>query len=150
MELLCLKVNLTRLLRKPASTRDPFSDSPYTAAISQGVIRLIEKGVVTRLKKKWWEEERGGGSCKDVGGASSDQMGVAALAGLYMMLIAGIVAATIIAVCEFTWRKQKLAVDENVSLHLLLPCIETYGYFSDLYLAGDAGSFEICYQSFCG
>merc|ERR1719486_1470584 len=48
-------------------------DSPYTAAISQGVIRLIEKGVVTRLKKKWWEEERGGGSCKDVGGASSDQ-----------------------------------------------------------------------------
>merc|ERR1711953_1489125 len=61
-------------------------DSPYTAAISQGVIKLIETGVVTRLKKKWWEEERGGGSCKDVGGASSDQMGVAALAGLYMML----------------------------------------------------------------
>ena len=41
-----------------------FSDSPYTAAISQGVIRLIEKGVVARLKKKWWEEQRGGGSCK--------------------------------------------------------------------------------------
>ena len=79
------------------------------------MIRLIEKGVVTRLKKKWWEEERGGGSCKDVGGASSDQMGVAALAGLYMMLIAGIAFAAIIAVCEFTWRKRKLAVDENVS-----------------------------------
>ena len=78
------------------------------------MIRLIEKGVVTRLKKKWWEEERGGGSCKDVGGASSDQMGVAALAGLYMMLIAGIAFAAIIAVCEFTWRKRKLAVDENV------------------------------------
>ena len=70
---------------------------------------------MTRLKKKWWEEERGGGSCKDVGGASSDQMGVAALAGLYMMLIAGIAFAAIIAVCEFTWRKRKLAVDENVS-----------------------------------
>ena len=40
------------------------SDSPYTAAISQGVIRLIKKGVVARLKKKWWEEQRGGGSCK--------------------------------------------------------------------------------------
>ena len=41
-----------------------FTASPYTAAISQGVIRLIEKGVVARLKKKWWEEQRGGGSCK--------------------------------------------------------------------------------------
>ena len=113
MELLCLKVSLTR--SGPDSERGTISDSPYTAAISQGVIRLIEKGVVTRLKKKWWEEERGGGSCKDVGGASSDQMGVAALAGLYMMLIAGIAFAAIIAVCEFTWRKRKLAVDENVS-----------------------------------
>ena len=123
-------------------------DSPYTAAISQGVIRLIEKGVLARLKKKWWEEQRGGGSCtvrgrnvnplfssdncpiffirhnmsqiymemfQDAGGASGDQMSVAALAGLYMMLIAGIAFAAIIAICEFTWRKRKLAVDENVS-----------------------------------
>jgi len=92
-------------------------DSPYTQAISQGVIRLIEKGIVTRLKKKWWEEMRGGGACKALGGGSSDQMSVAALAGLYMMLIAGIVIAAMIAVCEFTWRKRKLAVDENVSCY---------------------------------
>lgn len=37
-------------------------------------------------------------------------------AGLYMMLIAGIAFAAIIAICEFTWRKRKLAVDENVSV----------------------------------
>ena len=42
-------------------------------------------------------------------------MSVGALAGLYMMLIAGIAFAAIIAICEFTWRKRKLAVDENVS-----------------------------------
>ena len=42
-------------------------------------------------------------------------MSVAALAGLYMMLIAGMVVAAMIAICEFTWRKRKLAVDENVS-----------------------------------
>ena len=52
---------------------------------------------------------------QDAGGASGDQMSVAALAGLYMMLIAGIAFAAIIAICEFTWRKRKLAVDENVS-----------------------------------
>jgi len=41
---------------------------------------------------------------------------VAALAGLYMMLIVGLVFAAIVAVCEFTWRKRKLAVDENTSV----------------------------------
>jgi len=93
-------------------------DSPYSAAISQGVIRLIEKGVVARLKKKWWEEQRGGGSCGGAGAGSGDQMSVGALAGLYMMLIAGIAFAAIIAICEFTWRKRKLAVDENTSIWL--------------------------------
>merc|ERR1719300_1874825 len=91
-------------------------DSPYTAAISQGVIRLLEKGVLANLKKKWWEKERGGGMCKEQGGASGDKMSVDALAGLYMMLIAGIAFACLIAICEFTWRKRKLAVDENTSI----------------------------------
>ena len=53
------------------------------------------------------------------GAGSGDQMSVGALAGLYMMLIAGIAFAAIIAICEFTWRKRKLAVDENVSLMML-------------------------------
>jgi len=35
-----------------------------------------------------------------------------------MMLIAGIAFAAIIAICEFTWRKRKLAVDENTSIWL--------------------------------
>jgi len=45
-------------------------------------------------------------------------MSVDALAGLYMMLIAGIAFACLIAICEFTWRKRKLAVDENTSIWL--------------------------------
>lgn len=76
---------------------------------------------------------------QDAGGASGDQMSVAALAGLYMMLIAGIAFAAIIAICEFTWRKRKLAVDENVSLRVLdmneyryverLSCLRSSFYF---------------------
>lgn len=42
-------------------------------------------------------------------------MGVAALAGLFMMLVGGMVIVAMVAICEFTWRKRKLAVDENVS-----------------------------------
>jgi hypothetical protein len=52
---------------------------------------------------------------QEAAGGGGDQMSVAALAGLYMMLIAGMVVAAMIAICEFTWRKRKLAVDENVS-----------------------------------
>lgn len=91
-------------------------DSPYTSAISQGVIKLIETGKVLEIKKKWWEKERGGGACDEKGGASGDQMGVEALAGLYAMLIGGMLIAAMVAVCEFAWRKRKLAVDENTSV----------------------------------
>jgi hypothetical protein len=41
-------------------------------------------------------------------------MGVAALAGLFMMLVGGMLIASMIAVCEFTWRRRKQALDENV------------------------------------
>jgi len=89
-------------------------DSPYSAEISQGVIQLIETGEVSKLKAKWWEI-KGDDACKNTEG-SSDQMGVGALAGLFMMLVSGMVVASIIAVCEFTWRRRKLAVDEDASV----------------------------------
>ena len=52
-------------------------------------------------------------------------MGVEALAGLYAMLIGGMFLAAMVAVCEFAWRKRKLAVDENVSCLLPL-CWQAY------------------------
>lgn len=76
------------------------------------------QGEVTRIKKKWWEVT-GEGACSDVAGGG-DQMSVAALAGLFMMLIGGMVIASMIAVCEFTWRRRKLAVDENVRVDVAL------------------------------
>ena len=77
---------------------------------------LCQDGTVdfTRLKKKWWEQMRGGGACKGLAGASA-QMSVGALAGLFMMVILGRIVSGLIAVCEFTWRKRKLAVDDDVS-----------------------------------
>jgi len=90
-------------------------DSPYTAAISQGVIKLIETGEVKRIKERWWKVT-GDDSCHEQAGAGGDQMGVEALAGLYAMLIAGMLIAALVAMCEFAWRKRKLAVDENTSV----------------------------------
>ena len=76
------------------------------------------QGEVNRIKKKWWEVT-GEGACPTMAGGG-DQMSVAALAGLFMMLIGGMPIACMIAVCEFTWRRRKLAVDENVSVDVAL------------------------------
>ena len=35
-----------------------FAGSPYTKAISDGILQLQEKGVLTKLYNKWWKEER--------------------------------------------------------------------------------------------
>jgi len=40
-----------------------FLDSPYTGAISAGILRLQEKGILQDLKRKWWKEMHGGGQC---------------------------------------------------------------------------------------
>ena len=40
-----------------------FSDSPYTRAVSAGVLSLQEKGILQKLKTKWWKEMHGGGNC---------------------------------------------------------------------------------------
>ena len=39
------------------------SDSPYTKAISAGILKLQEDGILQQLKTKWWKEMHGGGMC---------------------------------------------------------------------------------------
>ena len=94
-------------------------DSPYTAAISAGVLSLQEDGILKELKIKWWEKERGGGSCKAEGSGSSSQLSLANLGGVFIVLVGGMFISIIIAVFEFSWKRRKLLVDENVSLILI-------------------------------
>jgi len=91
-------------------------ESPYLAAISNGVLRLQEKGVLQELKTKWWKKERGGGSCSSDGGGSSSQLNLASLGGVFIVLIGGMIISIFIAVLEFIWKQRKLAVDENESV----------------------------------
>merc|ERR1719402_2117100 len=62
-------------------------DSPYTSAISQGVIKLIETGKVLEIKKKWWEKERGGGQCSVPTGSGNAQLSLAQLGGVFIVLV---------------------------------------------------------------
>lgn len=40
------------------------TDYKYYHALSEGVLRLQELGVLDKLHTKWWKAKRGGGACQ--------------------------------------------------------------------------------------
>ncbi|CAH2047173.1 unnamed protein product, partial [Iphiclides podalirius] len=92
-------------------------NSPYRTAISGAVLKLQEEGKLHILKTKWWKEKRGGGSCRDETSKSSstaNELGLANVGGVFVVLMGGMGVACVIAVCEFVWKSRKVAVDERV------------------------------------
>ncbi|XP_048485517.1 glutamate receptor ionotropic, kainate 2 [Plutella xylostella] len=91
-------------------------NSPYRTAISGAVLKLQEEGKLHILKTKWWKEKRGGGSCRDDTSKSSstaNELGLANVGGVFVVLMGGMGVACVIAVCEFVWKSRKVAVDER-------------------------------------
>ncbi|XP_055710635.1 glutamate receptor ionotropic, kainate 2 isoform X2 [Phlebotomus papatasi] len=94
-------------------------NSPYRTAISGAVLKLQEEGKLHTLKTRWWTEKRGGGSCRDEQSKSSstaNELGLANVGGVFVVLMGGMGVACVIAVCEFVWKSRKVAVEERVSL----------------------------------
>merc|ERR1719259_1420242 len=79
--------------------------SPYTAAISAGTLALQEKGILQDLKRKWWKKMHGAGKCVSAasGDEASNQLGLANLGGVFIVLFGGMVMSCVIAVAEFMW-----------------------------------------------
>ena len=38
--------------------------TPYKALLDQAILKLMEQGVLHKLKVKWWKQKRGGGACQ--------------------------------------------------------------------------------------
>lgn len=116
-----------------------FADSPFRTAISGAILKLQEEGKLHILKTRWWKEKRGGGSCRvrffcfgrssgsfshcvvlfqdDTTKTSStaNELGLANVGGVFVVLMGGMGVACVIAVCEFVWKSRKVAVEERVS-----------------------------------
>ncbi|KAI5699759.1 hypothetical protein M8J75_008315 [Diaphorina citri] len=93
-------------------------NSPYRTALSGAVLKLQEEGRLHILKTKWWKEKRGGGSCRDDTSKSSsaaNELGLANVGGVFVVLMGGMGFACVIAVCEFIWKSRKVAVEERVN-----------------------------------
>jgi len=91
-------------------------NSPYSRAISAGVLKLQEKGKLKELKAKWWVKKSGEACDIEGAGGGSAQMDLGKLGGVFIVVIFGMVLACVIAVFEFAFLRRKLAVDENASL----------------------------------
>ncbi|XP_047363584.1 glutamate receptor ionotropic, kainate 2 isoform X12 [Vespa velutina] len=94
-------------------------NSPYRTAISGAILKLQEEGKLHLLKTRWWKEKRGGGSCRDDTSKSSsaaNELGLANVGGVFVVLMGGMGVACVIAVCEFVWKSRKVAIEERKSM----------------------------------
>eukprot|EP00096_Caligus_rogercresseyi_P011731 TRINITY_DN4718_c0_g1_i2.p1 TRINITY_DN4718_c0_g1~~TRINITY_DN4718_c0_g1_i2.p1 ORF type:complete len:296 (+),score=100.79 TRINITY_DN4718_c0_g1_i2:317-1204(+) len=92
-------------------------NSPYTRAITEGILSLQENGVLQRLKIKWWKEIKDESiDCGSGENSDSAQLGLPNLGGVFIVLLAGVIISCFIAVFEFTWKKRHLAASKEDSL----------------------------------
>ncbi|KFM59945.1 Glutamate receptor, ionotropic kainate 2, partial [Stegodyphus mimosarum] len=84
--------------------------SPYRTHISTEILKLQEEGVLHELKERWWKKE-----CKDdvKKPSSANELGLPSVGGVFVVLLAGLGMAAIIAVFEFIWRTKKIPRDER-------------------------------------
>ncbi|XP_050700937.1 glutamate receptor ionotropic, kainate 2-like isoform X2 [Eriocheir sinensis] len=93
--------------------------SPYRTLLNSAVLKLQEGGILHGLKRKWWKEKRGGGKCQDDESKSSskaNELGLNNVGGVFVVLLAGMGLASVVAVCEFIWKSRKLATEEHASV----------------------------------
>ncbi|XP_043279379.1 glutamate receptor ionotropic, kainate 2 isoform X2 [Venturia canescens] len=91
-------------------------NSPYRTAISGAILKLQEEGKLHILKTRWWKEKRGGGNCRDdnlKSGSTANELGLANVGGVFVVLMGGMGIACVMAVCEFVWKSRKVAVEER-------------------------------------
>ncbi|KAL5282977.1 hypothetical protein ACFFRR_005765 [Megaselia abdita] len=93
-------------------------NSPYRTAINGVILKLQEEGRLHILKTKWWKERRGGGSCRvDTSKSSSaaNELGLANVGGVFVVLMGGMGIACVIAVCEFLWKSRKVSIEDRLN-----------------------------------
>ncbi|CAL4124065.1 unnamed protein product, partial [Meganyctiphanes norvegica] len=93
--------------------------SPYRTAINAAVLQLQEKGTLQTLKTRWWKERRGGGKCRDDESSKSskaNELGLNNVGGVFVVLLAGMGLASVVAICEFVWKSRKLATQGQGSV----------------------------------
>ncbi|XP_031634004.1 glutamate receptor ionotropic, kainate 3-like isoform X2 [Contarinia nasturtii] len=73
---------------------------PYHPQLSEGILKLQEKGKLAELQKKWWKERKGGGACADdIDDGQAVPLEMANVAGVFYVLIVGTIFAICYGIC---------------------------------------------------
>jgi hypothetical protein len=62
------------------------------------------------LKDRWWKQKRGGGACSDDSkkGSAVNELSLANVGGVFVVLLGGLAFSILMALCEFMWRARKI------------------------------------------
>lgn len=97
--------------------------SPIRQALSEGILKLQEKGVLRVLYERWWKQKRDGGRCQESPSASATSMALSNVGGVFLVLLVVAVFSVLMCFCELYMHANKFSPD-------WVGCI-TRGMFAD-------------------
>ena len=90
--------------------------TPYKNLLDQAILKLLESGTLHKLKVKWWKQKRGGGACANKGGGGGvNPLGLANVAGVFLVTMIGCAIAGVFAILEFLYGTRQSAKDGGKS-----------------------------------
>nr|QRN45440.1 ionotropic glutamate receptor kainate 2-like isoform X4 [Carausius morosus] len=93
----------------------PFN-SPYRTFVSEAVLKLSETGKIKEIKDKWWLVKDGTGcSQMEKEEENADELTMANVGGVFLVLMVGCFAAFLVAILEMLWNCRKIAVEEKIT-----------------------------------
>ncbi|CAG7829022.1 unnamed protein product [Allacma fusca] len=90
--------------------------SPLKQLINLEVLRLKEDGTLTKMEAQWWNERSECGSSNKETTASDDELSLGSVAGIFYILILGLVLAMVVALIEFCCNSRKEARNAQMTL----------------------------------
>lgn len=78
------------------------------------ILGLQENGKIQMLYNKWWKDT---GTCvrdEELKSSKANALGVENVGGIFVVLMAGLALAIIVAIIEFVWRSRKNAREDRV------------------------------------
>ncbi|KAK6187489.1 hypothetical protein SNE40_005502 [Patella caerulea] len=90
-------------------------NSPYRDKLSMAILELQENGRIQMLYNKWWKST---GTCTrdDQKDQKANALGVENVGGIFVVLLAGLALAVMVAMFEFIWKSRKNAEKDRQSL----------------------------------
>jgi hypothetical protein len=113
-----------------------FKGSPWRDQISNAILQLQEKGDLQELYTKWWEKEDKDLSQKcdntdDKKKDSANELSLANVGGVFVVLAVGLCLSFIVAILEFIWKARQTSDDNvlffNLNLRFLLSLFRLLG-----------------------